>query len=79
MGRYRDEPYLCGDHEKGGTIKPKNGKYLRFQIDGKWIMARSVTIPARPYLGPPIKDLFASGKAELIADRELQRQFDRRD
>ena len=65
-------------HEFGGTIKPKNGKYLKFQINGKWIFAKQVTIPKRPYLEPSLKDLFASGKAQLIADRELQRQFDKR-
>jgi len=65
-------------HEFGGTIKPKNGQYLKFEINGKTIFAKQVTIPARPYLKPALNDIFASGKAQLIADRELQRQIDKR-
>jgi phage gpG-like protein len=39
-------------HELGGTIKPKSGGYLHFQINGRWIQARQVKIPKRPYLEP---------------------------
>ncbi len=35
----------------GATIKPKNAKALRFEIGSSVIFSRSVTIPARPYLG----------------------------
>jgi len=39
-------------HQKGGTIRPKAGKYLKFQLPGgNWISAKQVTIKARPYLG----------------------------
>lgn len=47
-------------HQFGATIKPKNGKALAFRLGkagprgGKGsglVFARSVTIPARPYLG----------------------------
>jgi phage virion morphogenesis protein len=44
-------------HQKGGTITPKKGKYLKFKVGGKggkggnWISAKQVTIKARPYLG----------------------------
>ena len=34
-------------HQFGGTIKPKSGKLLAFRGH----VAKSVTIPARPYLG----------------------------
>lgn len=45
-------------HQYGANIKPKNGQFLRFngynargRRDGKNVVfARSVTIPARPYL-----------------------------
>lgn len=35
------------------TIQPRKAKVLRFQIGGKWVSARKVTIsiPARPFLG----------------------------
>lgn len=36
----------------GGTIKPNKGKYLVFPAGkGKMAFARSVTIPARPFIG----------------------------
>lgn len=42
-------------HEFGATIFPRKAKMLRFVIDGKVIFARSVTIPARPYMRPAAK------------------------
>ena len=65
-------------HEYGGTIYPKHGKYLVFTINGQKIFATKVKIPKRPYLKPALDNLFQSGRAQLIADRELQRQLDRR-
>jgi phage virion morphogenesis protein len=41
-------------HQFGGTIRPKNPRGLLLFRDGRgnvWGAARSVTIPARPYLG----------------------------
>ncbi|MDV7340975.1 phage virion morphogenesis protein [Terasakiella sp. A23] len=38
-------------HQFGAVIKPKNAKVLAFEIDGKMVFARKVTIPARPILG----------------------------
>lgn len=39
-------------HQKGWTIKAKNAKALRFTLpDGKMVQVKSVTIPARPFLG----------------------------
>lgn len=38
--------------ELGGTIRPRHGQWLVFEIDGETIFARSVTIPARPYMRP---------------------------
>jgi len=38
-------------HHFGGIIKPKNAKALAFSSGGKQYFAKSVTIPARPYLG----------------------------
>lgn len=39
-------------HELGGTILPKKGTHLTFQIGGNWVRTKSVTIPKRPYLRP---------------------------
>ena len=38
-------------HQFGATITPKSGQYLTFWMGGRLVKARSVTIPARPYLG----------------------------
>lgn len=45
-------------HEYGsrGPIKPKRGKFLVFTNDkGEKVFARSVTLPARPYIRPAVK------------------------
>ena len=38
-------------HQLGGTIVPRNASALFFDMDGEEVVARSVTIPERPYLG----------------------------
>jgi phage virion morphogenesis protein len=40
-------------HQKGGVIKAKTSKGLRFRVGGNggWVTKQSVTIPARPFLG----------------------------
>lgn len=38
-------------HQLGGTIVPKNADALRFTLGEETVTAKSVTIPARPYLG----------------------------
>lgn len=38
-------------HQDGGTIVPKNSKALAFAVGNATVFAKSVTIPARPYIG----------------------------
>ncbi len=38
-------------HHEGGTIKAKNGGYLKFKIGDEWVQVKQVEIPARPALG----------------------------
>lgn len=39
-------------HQFGGTIKPKRASALRFRLaNGAFVSTKSVTIPARPFLG----------------------------
>lgn len=38
-------------HQEGAIIRPKNGQGLVFMLGARKVFARSVTIPARPYLG----------------------------
>ncbi len=57
-------------HQLGGTIKPKTQKALAFRgADGGLVMARSVTLPARPYLGLGPADAAAM---EDVIDRWLE-------
>jgi hypothetical protein len=61
--------------EKGGRIQAKNGKYLTFCVNGKWIKVQGVTIPARPYLEPAIKAVYETGKAVEIMSGILDKQL----
>ncbi|MCX5497318.1 phage virion morphogenesis protein [Kaistia dalseonensis] len=38
-------------HQLGATIEAKNATHLRFEMAGGLVAVKSVTIPARPYLG----------------------------
>ncbi len=43
------------------TIRPKNGKYLVFYVNGKKVVTKKVTHPgikARPYLRPAVQEAF---------------------
>lgn len=42
--------------EFGGTIRPVRASRLHFQIDGRDIFAKQVTIPARPYMRPAVQE-----------------------
>lgn len=68
-----------GIHQRGGTIKPKKKKALRFQIGGQWFIKGAVKIPQRRMvpdndnLGPKWSE--ALGKAGLrYVEYELQRR-----
>lgn len=44
-------------HQFGGVIRPKNKPYLTLKTPtGGWIKVKSVTIPARPFLGVSADD-----------------------
>lgn len=55
----------AGIHQMGGTITAKNAPYLTFRIGGQWVRKKSVTIPARPFLGIDDAD-----ETELLAIAE---------
>ena len=54
-------------HEFGATIKAKNSKYLKFQIDGHWMSKKSVTIPQRPFI-MPIFSVYNKNILDIISD-----------
>lgn len=39
-------------HQYGGVIVPKKKKSLKFQVQGKWVTCKKVTMPERPYIKP---------------------------
>ena len=60
-------------HQFGGTIKPKNAKSLAFPgLDGAPVFVKSVTLPARPFLGVSNDD--REEIAAIVAD-EVARSF----
>lgn len=66
-------------HQFGGTIKPKDAPALIFRIGGKLVWARSVTIPARPFLGvgPDDEEMIldvVEGALARALDRNTSRQ-----
>lgn len=42
--------------ELGAVIKPKKNPFMRFMIGDRWVTLKQVTIPARPYLEPTVKE-----------------------
>ena len=43
-------------HELGGVIKPVRAKYLAFVVDGHFVMAKEVKMPARHYIGSSMRE-----------------------
>ena len=58
-------------NEFGGIIKPKNSKYLKFQIMGKWKTVKQVVIPKRPFLFPAVNDN-KEKIAKIIVDKLVE-------
>lgn len=63
--------YAAMMHE-GGTISATGGGYLKFKVGNRWANKKSVTIPARPFLG-----LDSDGEQEIISiiDQFLEVKF----
>lgn len=69
-GRVGSPVVYAAIHEFGGIIRPKNAKYLVFQIDGRFIRARQVTMPKREWLLKSFQDV--QGKIEGIFGRKVE-------
>lgn len=54
VGRVGSNLKYARIHEMGGTIHATNAPYLKFLVDGRWIMTEQVKIPARPYIWPSL-------------------------
>ena len=69
-GRVGSPLVYAAIHEYGGIIRPKNAKYLVFQIDSKWIRTKKVTIPKREWLSKSLQDV--QGQIENIFGRHIE-------
>jgi len=69
-GRVGSPVVQAAIHEYGGIIRPKNAKYLVFQIDSKWIRTKKVTMPKREWLLKSYNDVKA--QIELIFGRQIE-------
>jgi phage virion morphogenesis protein len=59
-------------HQFGGVIRPKKAAALVFRMGGRLVIAREVTIPARPYLGvSAVDEDTIMDVVELLTDRAL--------
>jgi len=57
-------------HQYGGTIRAKSGGVLKWQVGGRWYTAKSVVIPARPFLpiGGRVSDEWTRAFRDIAAD-----------
>lgn len=54
------------------TIKPKQGKYLSFTVNGKRVVTRSVTHPgikARPYMRPALTETLGDEMTQKLTEK----------
>jgi len=59
----------------GTTIETKNGNYLTFKIDGKWIRKKSVTIPSRDWVAKPVETFIDSSEYKAQIDNLIEREI----
>lgn len=59
-------------HQFGGVIVPKKKKVLAFKVGDEWVHAKSVRIPARPYMMLQVEDIINFKKIikAYLADQE---------
>lgn len=48
--------FYAAVHQFGATISAKSAKSLKFQIGDRYVQKKSVTIPARPFIGLSMDD-----------------------
>lgn len=76
MGKSGRMNYL-GVFEKGGTISPKKGEFLSFEVDGRQVFARKVTMPKLPFVTRAYQGYERSNRAEKLVKKRLERMFGR--
>lgn len=59
-------------HQFGGIIRPRQARRLAFRLGGRLVLARQVTIPARPFLGwGAAEDEVVMEVTEALFDRAI--------
>jgi hypothetical protein len=62
---------------KGAHITAKDGGYLTFQKDGKWIKVHSVKLPERDFVATPVKHYLSSPAFGQKLDQLMQKELKR--
>ena len=68
-------PNLANIFERGAEIFPKNGEFLQFQIEGRWVRTNWVTIPARPFFYPTIRKFISANRVNLTAEMVIEKEL----
>lgn len=63
--------------EKGAFIRPKKGNYLTFQINGKWIRKRSITIEGRNWFHSAVDKFMKSSESQKLIEDTLYKEVDK--
>lgn len=66
-----DAPYAAAQ-ENGAVIQAKRRDHLRFRVEGRWVSARRVVLPARPFLRPGMEAAAAALGDILAANLEKE-------
>ena len=62
---------------KGARITARNGGWLTFQKDGKWVRVHSVKLPERDFVAAPVKKYLSSTAFKTKLDQLVQREVAR--
>lgn len=60
---------------KGSTITARNGKWLTFQKDGKWVKVHSVKLPERNFVEAPVKKYLRSTEFQNKVDELMEKEI----
>lgn len=64
---------------KGARITAKDGGFLSFQKDGKWIRAKEVKLPERDFVARPVEEYLKTQAFRDRLDKLVQKEIDRMD
>lgn len=74
----RDEGVFYGYAlAKGARITAKDGGFLSFQKDGKWIRAKEVKLPERDFVARPVEEYLKTQAFRDRLDSLVQKEIDR--